>query len=655
MSKATDAIHQISVNRPRFEELISKISAFFINLPVEIIDSAIEDAQRQICECFEIDLSVLWQQVANNPGSISVSHVYGPPEGPTRPEQIDGKESFPWGYQKAQAGQPFTLNTEDLPPEAAQDQASRRYFGVKSSVIIPLAAGGGPVFGVLSFDTLREERTWSEEEIKRLKLVAQIFCSALLRKDTEEHLRESELRLSLAAESADIGIWELNYDTNMFWATAHARKLFGYRNDDEISMERFEQSIHPDDRDRVQQAIKNSLVKREAVDIEYQILTEKNVHKWIASRGRPFYDTLGLPKRLLGISSDISERKRLESELKKRLKEVESLKLQLENENHYLREDLRTELGFEKIIGNSRELKAVLLAAKQVALTDATVLVLGETGTGKGLIAHAIHQMSARKGKPFITVNCAALPHNLIESELFGREKGAFTGANARQAGRFEVANEGTIFLDEIGDLPLELQAKLLRVLQDGEFERLGSTKTVKVNVRVISATGRDLRELVKNSSFREDLFYRLNVFPITLPPLRNRTEDIPLLAQFFVDKYARRMGRRIDSIAKSFLIKLMQYNWPGNVRELEHLIERSIIVCSGTSLTLEGKLESTSSIVSNSEPRDLAAMERKHILQILQSTNWKIEGSDGAAAILELHPSTVRYRLKKLGISRPI
>ena len=655
MSQSTTNVHQNTVNRPRFEELISEISAHFINLPTEKIDSAIEDAQRQICECFKIDLSALWQWTADNPRLISVSHLYGPPDGPAFPEKIDGEESFPWVYHKVLANITFTINTRELPPEAAQDQASRLHLGVKSSLIIPLKAGGSPICGVLTFDTLHQERVWSTTEIKRLKLAAQIFSNALIRKETEEHLRESELRLSLAAESADVGIWELNYSTKIFWSTPQARKIFGYRTDEEITMERFEQSIHPDDREQVLHAVINTFQKGEAVDVEYRILTEKARLKWVSSKGRPCYDAHGKPERLLGISFDISERKHLESELKNQLDEVESLKRQLENENHYLREDLRTELGFEQIIGKSKELKAVLRAAKQVASTDATVLILGETGTGKGLIAHAIHQMSPRSTKPFITVNCAALPHNLIESELFGREKGAFTGSYVRQSGRFEVANHGTIFLDEIGELPLELQAKLLRVLQDGEFERLGSTKTVKVDVRVISATARDLREHLKNGSFREDLFYRLNVFPITLPPLRARPEDIPLLAQFFVEKYARKMGRHIDRIPKANLNKLMGFNWPGNVRELEHLIERSVIISPGSSLTLEDKLSPEAAIVPSDGPKDLASIERRHILEVLQSTSWKIEGSDGAAVMLDLHPSTVRYRLKKLGIRRPV
>jgi formate hydrogenlyase transcriptional activator len=378
--------------------------------------------------------------------------------------------------------------------------------------------------------------------------------------------------------------------------------------------------------------------------------------KWISSRGRPYFKPTGEPDRLLGVSIDISERKRMESELKERLEKIEELKRRLENENFYLRDEIRLEKGLEKIVGDSEALKSVFIAAQQVAATDATVLILGETGTGKGMVANAIHQMSTRKDRPLVTVNCSALPQNLIESELFGREKGAFTGAHARQAGRFEVADAGTIFLDEIGEMPLELQSKLLRVLQEGEFERLGSAKTVKVNARVIAATSRDLKHEVRERRFREDLYYRLNVFPIQIPPLRQRTEDIPLLAQFFTEKYARKVGKKIDSIPKAAIKSFLSYDWPGNVRELEHVIERAVIMTSGGPLKVAGQLKSSLRVDSRDKPlKDLAAAEREHILKVLRDTGWRIEGPSGAAAILKLHPSTLRFRIKKLGIRRPL
>jgi transcriptional regulator with GAF, ATPase, and Fis domain len=357
----------------------------------------------------------------------------------------------------------------------------------------------------------------------------------------------------------------------------------------------------------------------------------------------------------MGVSIDVTERKTMEARLLEQLEEIEGLKSLLEKENLYLREELSQGQGFEKIVGSSDALNYVLFRVGQVAPTDATVLILGETGTGKGVVANAIHGLSGRKNRPMITVNCAALPANLIESELFGREKGAFTGAHARQAGRFEVADKGTIFLDEIGELPLELQSKLLRVLQDGEFERLGSARTVKVDVRVIASTSRDLREEVRAGRFREDLFYRLNVFPVSIPPLRKRLDDIPQLVRFFSDKYARMMGRQIDTISKAAMKALQDYSWPGNVRELEHVIERAVITTTGPVLQIADRLEPlTGSDEADTSLKDLAAMECEHILRVLRETGWKIEGAKGAASILNLHPSTLRFRIKKLGIKRP-
>jgi transcriptional regulator with GAF, ATPase, and Fis domain len=296
----------------------------------------------------------------------------------------------------------------------------------------------------------------------------------------------------------------------------------------------------------------------------------------------------------------------------------------------------------------------VLLKVEQVANTDATVLILGETGTGKALVARAIHIASPRSERPFVNVNCAALPANLIESELFGREKGAFTGAQARQIGRFELANEGTIFLDEIGEMPLELQTKLLRVLQDGEFERLGSPHTIKVNVRVIASTNRNLKEEAENGRFRQDLFYRLNVFPITLPPLRKRKEDIPVLVIYFVEKYSKKMGKTINTVSKATMQMLQEYSWPGNVRELENIIERAVIISQGTTLQVADKLEPLQAVDPiGTSRKSLKDMEKGHILQVLEQTRWRIEGEDGAAAILGLNPSTLRGRMRKLGIKR--
>jgi transcriptional regulator with GAF, ATPase, and Fis domain len=340
-------------------------------------------------------------------------------------------------------------------------------------------------------------------------------------------------------------------------------------------------------------------------------------------------------------------------EFKTGISEIKTMKDRLEADNIYFRHENKQKCQFENIIGQSDGLKYVIYRAEQVAPANTTVLILGETGTGKELIASAIHAMSPRKERPLITVNCAALPANLIESELFGREKGAFTGADARRVGRFEVANGSTLCLDEIGELPLELQAKLLRVIQHHEFERLGSSNTIKVDVRIVATTNRDLEEEVRQGRFRQDLYYRLNVFPITVPPLRQRREDIPLMVQAFVDRYSRKLGKQITTISKETMQMLQDYPWPGNVRELESIIERAVILCPGPVLQLADKLEISSPPLS-SAVRTLEETERNQILKTLSETRWRIEGKDGAAAILGIHPSTLRARMHKLGIVRP-
>nr|NIT61711.1 AAA domain-containing protein [Fodinibius sp.]NIV16324.1 AAA domain-containing protein [Fodinibius sp.]NIY30291.1 AAA domain-containing protein [Fodinibius sp.] len=298
--------------------------------------------------------------------------------------------------------------------------------------------------------------------------------------------------------------------------------------------------------------------------------------------------------------------------------------------------------------------KTLLRSVEQVASTDATVLILGESGTGKELLARAIHNISPRGERPLVKVNCAALPSNLIESELFGHEKGAFTGALSRKVGRFELADGGTVFLDEIGDLPLELQTKLLRVLQEGEFERLGNSKTTKVDVRILAATNRNLEGEVENGNFREDLFYRLNVFPVKIPPLRERKEDVSLLVKHFIQKYARKIGREVNAVPRHVLETLQQYHWPGNVRELENVIERAIIISQGNKLLL-GDWMPQNHNPSNGQAHfhTLEECEKHHIVEALEKTGWRVSGDKGAARILGLHPKTLESRMRRLNIKR--
>jgi len=351
----------------------------------------------------------------------------------------------------------------------------------------------------------------------------------------------------------------------------------------------------------------------------------------------------------------IDEHKRAEESLQGAYAEIARLKDRLQAENSYLQKEVARQHNFGEIVGQSSVLSQIFLRVKQVAPMDATVLLLGETGTGKGVVARAIHSLSARKDRPLITVNCTSLPANLIESELFGRERGAYTGANARQLGRFELADGGTIFLDEIGEMPLELQCKLLRVIQDGEFERLGNPRTIKVDVRIIAATNRNLEEAIRNGRFREDLFYRLHVFPISIPPLRQRREDIPLLVDHFLAKFNKKTGKKIETVSKETLNALEQYHWPGNVRELETVIERAVITSQGTALQVLDRFDTFRETVepTGQEVKVLAELEQNHILQVLQQTGWRINGTKGAAVILGLNPSTLRARIRKYGITR--
>ena len=336
-------------------------------------------------------------------------------------------------------------------------------------------------------------------------------------------------------------------------------------------------------------------------------------------------------------------------------REIAALKDKLAKEKVYLEEEIQTAYNFEEIVGESRALKQVLKQVQTVAATDSTVLILGETGSGKELIARALHNLSDRRERTFVKLNCAAIPTGLLESELFGHEKGAFTGAIATKIGRFELADRGTIFLDEVGEIPLELQVKLLRVLQEQEFERLGSTRTMRVNVRVIAATNRDLGKMVEEQKFRSDLYYRLKVFPVTMPPLRERVEDIPVLVRHFVQKFASRMKKRIETVPTDAMRALQAYHWPGNVRELENFVERAVILSSGAELFVPAAELKRPALPPNGSATTLEEAERDHILKALRDTNWVIGGSSGAAARLGMKRTTLQSKMQKLGIARPM
>ncbi|HTU17169.1 MAG TPA: sigma 54-interacting transcriptional regulator [Gemmataceae bacterium] len=487
----------------------------------------------------------------------------------------------------------------------------------------------------------------------------------MLRLHLEWELRDSEERLRDLYEEAPIAYVKEDLESRFLSANRAALRILGIKPDEVAGM--VGKSLVPDTPD-AQRRVKEALASiGRGADTSGVVLElrRKDDGKpvWVQWWSKP--EPGGKYTRSMFV--DITDRILMEQE-----------KTRLAAENVYLQEEIKSVHNFEEIVGQSPALLEALEKVNRVAKTDASVLITGETGTGKELIARAIHSASRRHDKPLIKLNCAALPSGLVESELFGHEKGAFSGAISRREGRFELANGGTIFLDEIGEVPLEVQVKLLRVLQEREFERVGGTQPIKVDVRVIAATNRDLLKSIREGKFREDLYYRLNVFPIALPPLRKREGDVPLLVQFLVARFAARVGVRIESIGRATMERLKRYFWPGNIRELENVIERAIILSNGLTLEIDPEVFATapvdrsrdadSPIPTSPDPEGLTAVgerqtqtplesleaiERNHILAALEQTGWIIDGPQGAAKVLALHPSTLRSRMKKLGIAR--
>jgi PAS domain S-box-containing protein len=472
------------------------------------------------------------------------------------------------------------------------------------------------------------------------------------RQRAEAELRASEERHRALVAHAPVAIFELDPKGRILAVNPATEAVLGIGVTG--SGGRLFDAVLEHDRPRVEKLLRHA-VQGSTVHFEFEPAhAPKRV---VESSLLPI--TEGTEPKVMGIAQDITERREAERALS-------NLKDQLQAENVYLQEEIRLTHDFSQILGESVPLRAALQRVELVAATDATVLIQGETGTGKELFARAIHDLSARKTRPLVKVNCAALPSSLIESELFGHERGAFTGALSRRVGRFELAHQGSLFLDEIGELPLDLQAKLLRVLQEGEFERVGGTETRHVNVRVIAATNRRLDEAVADGTFRSDLYYRLNVVPIELPPLRERSGDIPLLARFFAARAAKQIGKTLNGVPEAVLDAMERYEWPGNVRELANLVERAVILARGPELRVEDILSPStvskathaapkviSGPASGGRPKTLGELEREHIAAVVEAAGGKIDGPGGAAEMLGLHANTLRSRMEKLGIHR--
>jgi len=492
-------------------------------------------------------------------------------------------------------------------------------------------------------------------------LIIGLLLQRARRRRAEAELRESQEFMELSTSAGELGLWVRDLEKDELWANPRLRSLFGFGPNDVLRFENLISQIHPDDRDGVIAELERTQQAGGSFKGEFRVVIRDGGERWVGARGRTVDDPSHNRTRRMGVVFDVTERKRAEKDLKAALVEIRGLKERLEEENIYLKEEISEVKGFEQIVGKSDVLKYVLTRVEQVAKTDATVLLQGETGVGKELVARAIHEKSSRSDGPYVKVNCATLPEALVESELFGHEKGAFTGADRQRKGRFELADGGTILLDEVGELPAGTQAKLLRVLQEGEFERVGGSSTIKVKVRVIAATNRKLPDEVSAGRFRQDLFYRLNVYPITIPSLRERREDIPLLVTHYAREIGERLGKNISEVPAQVMREFTGYNWPGNIRELQNVIERAVIVSSDGVLRLPEPLVQATTVAAGEgeafkEPVKVATLdeaERGHILRALEATGWRIEGPKGAAAMLKLHPSTLRFRMKKLGLTK--
>jgi PAS domain S-box-containing protein len=479
------------------------------------------------------------------------------------------------------------------------------------------------------------------------------------RKQAEEALRRSESYLAEAQRLTHTGSWAWNVRTGALFWSQEIFRIYDYEPQEEVTWPKFLERVHPEDRARIERSAKMEAREKDWVDSQndFRIVLRDGAIKHLHSVANPVRDASGEIIEVVGTVMDVTEQWKARTELERAFEEIKRLKDQLHDENLALREQIDQAFMFEEIVGSSPALQAVLSSIVRVAPTDSTVLITGETGTGKELIARAIHKHSQRSGKAFISVNCASIPSSLIASELFGHEKGAFTGAVQRRQGRFELAHSGTIFLDEVGELPAETQIALLRVIQERQFERVGGNRLLPTDVRVIAATNRDLTAAIAAGTFRADLFYRLNVFPIEVPPLRKRKDDIPMLVEYFVKRYAEKTGKQIRKIDKNTLELCQSYPWPGNIRELQNIVERSVILCSSDTFWIEkawlASAQRRRQGVSGPLPDTLQNQEKEMIEAALAESKGRVAGPGGAAAKLGIPRSTLDSKIKQLKIKK--
>lgn len=685
--------------RIRFESMISDLLARFVNIPLDEVGPSIEKALSEILVFLQVDRIGLIRHEKNSDTFQVIHAAYRNQISPV-PVGVDLPVSlFPYMYRKVLKDGNITsfVTPEDLPDEASIDKQTYKNWEIKSCLNIPI--GVGNIFTcIMTINSVHQECVWPKIYIPRLKLLGEIFINALelkrSRLQLEDRLAFEELLARISARFVSVPY--LQVDSEIETSLYQIIEFLGL---DQITLIQFS---HDNTKTIITHSI--GLPRNDTTWKEFN----KKVLPWVvqkmmtgepvvlshlenfpgeAKRDTEFFSRIGVkaflalplmisdkPLGFLGCAVRHTEwtwskemvqglqlcadvfanaiaRKHKEAQLLERFTEIKKLKQQLEKDNIYLQEQIELHDVHEKIVCRSKLMKDVLTKAEQVARTDATVLIQGETGTGKELLAKAIHNLSLRKDRAMVAVNCACLPPTLIESELFGREKGAYTGAMTQMIGRFEIADGSTIFLDEIGELPIDIQSKLLRVLEEGSFQRLGSTKTLQVNVRIIVATNRNLELAVTLEKFRKDLYYRLNVFPICIPPLRERAEDISMLVWTFIRQLETKIGKRVDSVSRKSMDELQRYSWPGNVRELRNLIEYAMIISKGNNLVVP--IPDRSALTEKPANYNLEDIERSHIISVLEKTGWRISGTGGAAEILGLKRTTLQSKIKKLGIKR--
>lgn len=679
----------------QFETMLSNLSTQFVELPADQIDRKIEEGLKFIAEVLRIDRCSV-AQLNRERTELRITHVFAA-EGVNPLLGVILNEQQPWYTKQLLDFKTIVMaDITELPEEAFNEKAHCRQQGIRSMALIPLVVGD-TFLGVVGFAALTSTRQWPQKLVQRLKMVASVFANAIMRKRSnaliDELLRFETMLSDLSARFVEISadnidreitkglklIAEVLRIDNCTVAQINQEKseLGVSHSYAGVGVRVMSDAIISQQKSWVYQSLMRgkTMVFSSIEEFPVEAMKEKERCRTLGiqsialiplvvsdqflglvsfsaiNSGRQWPDQL--VQRLTSVGSVFANalmRKRSEQKLRTALTEIKDLKDKIEAENTYLRQEIRLQHEHKDFIGQSEPIRYVLNRAEQVAGTDSSVLILGETGTGKELLAQTIHNLSNRVRQPMILVNCAALPSNLMESELFGHEKGAFTGAQSRRIGRFELADRSTIFLDEIGELSLEMQAKLLRVLQQNHFARLGGNDIITTDVRVIAATNRDLLQLVNLGEFRMDLYYRLNVFPIVLPPLRNRQEDIPELVHFFIKEFSEKLGKQVTSISQSSMRKLQKCHWPGNIRELKNIIERAMIISPGHILEVELP---ESGAVAKTNGVTLEEVQKNHILEILKLTNWRIRGNNGAAETLGLKPTTLEARMSRLGIKR--